>query len=355
MFPLPLMTGGRAPGHNRPMRSPRLPLDSPLPETPRLPERLRRRAGAFVFDNLYRALATGARLHPLARPARHGVEVLRNIPYRPSSNHAHQLDVYRPTGQPGPWPVVLYVHGGAFRILSKDTHWMMALGFARRGYLVLNINYRLAPRHPYPAAIEDACEALVWAMKHAAEYGGDPTRLVLAGESAGANLATALAVTTSYRRPEGFARAVWEAEVRPRAVVAACGILQVSDARRFARRKRLPGWLYDRLVEPSEAYLGGLVDPHPERELADPLLILERGEPPERPLPPFFAPVGTRDPLLDDTRRLKAALDRLGARCDARFYRGEVHAFHAMVFLPNARRCWRELYDFLDEHIPAEE
>jgi acetyl esterase len=339
----------------RPMRRPGFKSESPTLQAPPLPERLRRRAGALVFDNLYLALATGARLHPLARPARHGVEVLRNVPYRPSGDPAHWLDVYRPTGGTGPYPVVLYVHGGSFRILSKDTHWMMALGFARRGYLVLNINYRLAPRHPFPAAVEDACAALVWAMEHAADYGGDPRRLVLAGESAGANLATALAVAASYRRPEGYARAVWEAEVRPRAVVAACGILQVSDARRFARRKLLPGWLYDRLVEPSEAYLGGLVDPHPERELADPLLVLERGERPERPLPPFFAPVGTRDPLLDDTRRLKAALDRLGTRCEARFYPGDVHAFHAMVFLPSARRCWRELYGFLDEHVPAEE
>ena len=51
---------------------------------------------------------------------------------------------------------MLYVHGGGFRILSKDTHWIMGLAFARRGFLVFNIGYRLAPKHPFPAAIADA-------------------------------------------------------------------------------------------------------------------------------------------------------------------------------------------------------
>ena len=91
------------------------------------------------------------RLHPDARPERHGVQIVRDVPYLPSDRREHRLDVYRPARANGPLPVVVYIHGGGFRILSKDTHWIMALAFARRGFLVFNLSYRLAPRHRFPA------------------------------------------------------------------------------------------------------------------------------------------------------------------------------------------------------------
>ena len=311
---------------------------------------LRARAGRVLMDATWTALAQTGRL-PMAQPERHGVERLRNLPYLDSRLEAHTLDVYRPARREGPLPVVLYVHGGGFRILSMDTHWIMSLAYARRGYVVFTINYRLAPAHPFPAAVEDACAALAWVHENAARFGGDPTRLVLAGESAGANLATSLALATSYARPEPWARRVFDLGLRPRAVLPACGILQVSDVGRFARRKRLSSFLTDRLQEVEDAYLPAPA--HPERDLADPVVMLERGEAPARALPPFFAGVGTADALLDDTRRLKAALDRLGVPCAARYYPGEIHAFHAMVWRPNAKAFWRDTYAFLEEHVPV--
>ena len=307
----------------------------------------------MVVDNFFRGVASLGRLHPNARPERHGLSVERDIAYRATGLQDHLLDVWRPTAAAGPLPVVLYVHGGGFRILSKDTHWIMGLAFARRGYVVFNVNYRLAPKHPFPAAIEDVCAAYRWVLDNAARWGGDPSRLVLAGESAGANLVTSLAVAASYPRGEPWAQEVFASGGRPGAVVAACGMMQVSDPDRFRRRKpRLGTVVYDRLLEVSEAYLGQRLEPHDGCALADPLLVIERGEAPERPLPAFFLPVGTRDPLLDDTRRLCAALGKLGVPCEARYYRGEMHAFHAMVMLPAARQCWQHIYDFLDVHVP---
>src|SRR5262249_8451053 len=157
-----------------------------------------------------------------------------------SGRDHHRLDVYRPLRErrSAPWPVVLYVHGGGFRILSKDTHWMMGLAFARNGYLVFNINYRLAPRHPFPAALSDAADAYAGVARNAASFGGDLSRLVVAGESAGANLAAALAVAACYRRSEPWSRTVWDTGLVPRAALPACGILQVSDTERFSRRRR---------------------------------------------------------------------------------------------------------------------
>jgi acetyl esterase len=293
------------------------------------------------------------RLHPGAKPSRQGVRRIRDIAYRPGGSKAHLLDVYQPVEAGGPLPVVIYIHGGGFQALSKDTHWVMGLAFARRGYLVFNINYRLAPRHRFPSAMEDACAAFEWVVGNAHRWGGDVSRLALAGESAGANLVTALAVALCYERPEPWSRAARATGIRPQVVLACCGIHQVSDADRFARRKPLHSFIADILGDVERSYLpreapdspGGL-------ELADPLLLLERGEEPVHPLPAFHLPVGTADPLLDDTRRLAAALDRLGVPCEAAYYEGKPHAFHAVVLGSSAKRCWRDMLGFLEAHLP---
>lgn len=306
----------------------------------------RKRVGSRLVEGFFRYGARMLSLHPRAKPELHGVEVLKNLPYVPGAGEEHHLDVYRPVERSAPLPVVLYVHGGGFRILSKDSHFIMGLAFAKRGFVVFNINYRLAPRHRYPAALEDCATALAWVVENAAAYGGDASRLVLAGESAGANLVTAMSVAASWPREEPFARRIHDLGVVPRATLPACGILQVTDVERFARRRKLPKFIEDRLLEVSSAYLP--TDPTAPVPLADPLLLLEGAAPPARPLGPFFIPCGTKDPLLDDSRRLSRALDRLGVRNEAPVYEGELHAFHAMTWRPNAKRCWRETYAFLD-------
>jgi acetyl esterase len=314
--------------------------------------RMRQAVGAAVVDNFFRATAHTAKWLPIAHPRLHGVEVIRNVRYLDGRDRSHTLDIYRPRKREGKVPIVLYIHGGGFRILSKDSHWLFGLVFARRGYLVLNVGYRLAPKHPFPAAIQDVCAAYEWLVKHAEEYGGDLDRIVLAGESAGANLATALTLATTFERVEPWARKVFDLGVVPKAVIPACGMLQVSDPERYIRRKRLPVWVSDRLVEVADAYLKGVKVRHPrELDLCDPVCLLERDVVSERPLPPFFTFVGTADPLLDDTRRLKVALERRRVRCDVRYYPGEMHAFHAFVFRGNARSCWKESFAFLDQNV----
>ncbi|MGZ3440424.1 MAG: alpha/beta hydrolase [Polyangia bacterium] len=314
--------------------------------------RARIKAGAFVVDNLFRGLAAAGRLHPDANPARHGIEVTRDLAYREGGAVEHLLDVWRPTNFPQPLPIVFYVHGGGFRFLSKDTHWIMALAFARAGYLVFNVSYRLAPAHPFPAAVKDVADAWRWMLAHAGEYGGDLSRIVVAGESAGANLAMGLTLSTCYRRDEPHARAVFDAGVVPRACLPMCGMLQVSDPARFARCKKLPRFIADRIDEVAEAYLFGHEHATPdELELADPLRVIERGDKPERPLPPFFAAVGTADPVLDDTRRLEAALARAGVPAEVHYYPREPHAFHALVFRKHARACWRATFAFLERTL----
>ncbi|HWU89541.1 MAG TPA: alpha/beta hydrolase [Kofleriaceae bacterium] len=318
-----------------------------------------RRTRSLAAETFFETLSGVAALHPAARPERHGIEVERDVRYGDDAAW-HRLDVYRPVARPRPWPVVFYVHGGAFHLLSKDTHWLMGLAFARFGYLVVNISYRLAPRHPYPAAVEDTCVAYRWLASRIAELGGDPDRVAVAGESAGGNLITALTLTVCQRRAEPWARAVYDTGLVPRAALPFCALLEVSRPERFAERRRLPRWIDGMIRDASASYLHGHPPgPSAETELADPLRVLELaaglpGEPHfERPLPAFFAPVGTRDPLLDDTRRLEKALEALSVPCEARYYPGGIHAFHALVWDPAARRCWRDALAFLDRHMPA--
>ena len=318
------------------------------------PEPLHSRLAGKAVEAFYWGGATLGALHPFARPGRHGIERLDDIPYRRSGHPAHRLDIYRPYGCDNA-PVVLYIHGGGFRFMSKETHWLMGLGFARRGYLVVSINYRLAPRHPFPAALVDACHAFDWVCNNVADYGGDPQRLVVAGESAGANLAANVTLASCVEFDEAWMQKVWQHQRVPRAAILACGIFQVSRPQRFREKiKNLPDWLYHRIAEVYRDYL----EPSSYRRrqssrLADPVVVLEELDEPDRPLPPVFAPVGTSDPLLDDTRRLERALERLGAPCTARYYPDESHAFHAFLWRSRARKCWRETYEFLDQYVPV--
>lgn len=314
----------------------------------------RRRVGALALDGFFELSARLGKLHPQARPARHGVELLRDVPYELDARPEHLLDVYRPLQRSGPLPAVLYVHGGGFRILSKDTHWVMGLAFARAGYVVFNISYRLAPNDPFPAALTDCGAALAWVLRNGAEFGADVDQLVLAGESAGANLVTALCASCCYRRDEPWAQQVFDLGIVPQVLLPYCGMLQVSDVQRFGRQApRLSPWLLDHLDQVSRGYLGGDAQRLGAAiDLADPLVWLERGERPDRPWPATMAAVGTRDPLLDDTRRLGRALRRLGAQVDDRYYPGELHAFHAFTFRKQARQCWRDTYRFLERQLP---
>ena len=101
-------------------------------------------------------------------------------------------DVVVPGGR-GPHPVLVYLHGGGWVSGSPRTHRKLAHRFAEAGFLVVNVDYRLAPEHPFPAGFEDCVAALRWAAREAPRFHGDPSRLAVGGDSAGANLAAAAA------------------------------------------------------------------------------------------------------------------------------------------------------------------
>jgi acetyl esterase len=286
------------------------------------------------------------------RPSRGNIEVKRDIAYGPTDGRDHKLDVYVPTRAARPLPIVMYVHGGGFAMLSKDTHRVMAIAFARRGYLVFNINYRMGQKNPFPAPLEDAATALQWVHRHAVEYGGDPERIAIAGESAGGNLVAALAIANASRRPEPFLERMYDANINLRATISTYPFADVAEIDSMLENPRYPQWLKSQLFDAASAYLGsGVFRAADASHLASPLLVLENGFAPTRPLTPFFLSVGTRDPLLSQSRRLKAALDRLGTECELLVSPGEIHGFDAMYWRHAAQQKWSSAHSFLAKHV----
>jgi acetyl esterase len=103
---------------------------------------------------------------------------------------------------PDPQPLTVYLHGGGFTIGDLDTHDEACRILCAEGRIhVLSVEYRLAPEHPFPAALDDTRAALRWAQAHAAELGADPARVALGGDSAGGNLAAVISLETRGEGP----------------------------------------------------------------------------------------------------------------------------------------------------------
>ncbi|RJP42014.1 MAG: alpha/beta hydrolase [Desulfobacteraceae bacterium] len=319
-------------------------------------ERQRRRFRQIrrtLFENAFRLLA---RIHDFSKAQQAAAvrcEKIADIPYLTDGNPDHLLDIYRPKHAAHPLPVMLYIHGGGFVMCDKDTHRGIGLIYADHGHVVFNVNYRLAPRHPYPAALADVGRAYAWVVENAARYGGDPGRIIIAGESAGGNLTLAMAAACCFRMDAPEALPIWDVGVVPKIIMVMCGFLQVSDPHRFSRVcppinpfSRSLGLQIARDV--SRAYLGRTYRrPHPDRILADPLLVLESNITEARPFPSVYAMSGNSDIIVDDTRRLEGALKKRGIRHAARYFPRQGHAFHLLGISRQADLFWQDNLDFL--------
>jgi acetyl esterase len=154
---------------------------------PRPPMELERGAGAAATAAKLRAAATPQ--GPLEFP---GITV--SDTRVDGGGHQIPVRVYRPEGA-GPFPAMLNFHGGGWVLgnLAMDDKRCARMA-AEAGVMVLSVDYRLAPEHPYPAAIEDGMAVLRWAEGGAAPFNADPERLAISGSSSGGNIAAALAL-----------------------------------------------------------------------------------------------------------------------------------------------------------------
>jgi acetyl esterase/lipase len=267
------------------------------------------------------------------------VEVVRDLPY--AEHPALRLDLWRHAGiktraHGALAPVVVCIHGGAFNALSKDSHWMFAPPLVRGGYLVAHVDYRLAPQHTYPDALQDVCAATLWIHAHIHSFGGDPNHLVFLGDSAGANLAVAVALLCSIQRPEPFAQRLFAAQIQPRAVLAAFGAYQVTQRSDFWVANTLHGH-----------YLRSARGAQTDVALADPVAWLASRPQVCRALPPFYLTTCRSDVTKSDSLALQRELDAVGAANEFREYADGFHVFPMVWFTQLSQNYWRDTLAFL--------
>jgi acetyl esterase/lipase len=226
-------------------------------------------------------------LRDLARPFRMtkpDVEVIRDINYREGGSRA-RLDIYRPRDvELSDAPVLIQVHGGGWAIGDKREQGLMLMNrMAERGWVCVAINYRLAPKHPFPAQIIDVKKAIAWTKEHIASYGGDPSYTVITGGSAGGHLSSLAALTPDVKEYQpGFE----DADTRVSACVPFYGIYDMAG---------LSGKKYD--VEMRDRFLAPIIfKKSPRTDLRDFLLASPITHVSED-APDFFVIHGTHDGL----------------------------------------------------------
>lgn len=237
-------------------------------------------------------------------PLPEGTRVLEDIAYVPGGHERQKLDLYLPpTGSR--WPLVVAIHGGAFRMGSKEGE--PAGVFVGRGFAVAAINYRLSQHAVFPAQIEDGKAAVRWLRANAARYGYDPERVASYGASAGGHLAAMLGTAGDAKVFEVGANL--EVSSRVQAVVDFFGptdFLQMD-----AHRPSPEAMVHDTPDSPESQLVGGPIRDNPDRVArANPITYVTPDD------PPFLVVHGDADLLVPhhQSELLEAALRKAGVR-----------------------------------------
>jgi acetyl esterase/lipase len=297
-------------------------------------------------------------LRQLAMPFRvhdDEVEVIKDVAY---AEHGRRglLDVYRRRdvaveGGPGGAPVLLQVHGGAWTIGSKTGQGIpLMLHMAARGWVCIAINYRLSPRHPFPAHLVDVKRAIAWIRENGSSYGADPGFIAITGGSAGGHLAALAALTPND--PE-YQPGFENADTSVQAAVPHYGVYDFAGVTGAPRVRRMrDGFLGPRVM---------FKDPRSDLaafEKASPLLRVNADA------PPFFVIHGRSDSLVgvDQARQFVRALREVsGHTVGYAELPGTQHAFDVFPSIRSAHvvrgvdRFLRFTYDaWQDERVTAE-
>ena len=222
---------------------------------------------------------------------------------------------------------VLYLHGGGYVIGSINTHRALGASVSRAAKArVLVIDYRLAPEHPHPAAVDDAVSAYQWLL----QQGISPNRITLAGDSAGGGLVVATLVALRDKREKlpaaGVCLSPW------------VDLEGIGDSM-TARAHLDPMVQRDHLVRMAGFYLGDL---HPRTPLAAPLYADLSG------LPPLYIQVGTAETLLDDATRIAERARKAGVDVTLELWDDMIHVFQAFApMLPEGQQAVDKIGEYL--------
>ena len=269
-------------------------------------------------------------------PLPEGVSEFRNIPYGPYGDFS-LLDVYIPEGAEGPLPTIVSIHGGGYVYGSKEIYRRYGMDMARRGFAFVNFNYRLSPKWKFPTPLIDTNAVLHWVVHNASRYQLDPDRIILLGDSAGAQMTSHYAAI--FTNPAFAAHFPLKLpKINIRAVGLYCGMYDMS-ARAKEKRK---GIQLD--------YLGK------EKNISgdDPRLqVLENITP---DFPPAFLCTGTNDFLRPCCQPMHEFLQKKGIDAQWKCYgvegpEGMGHVFHVNILLPEAVQCNDDAAAFFQKYV----
>jgi acetyl esterase len=228
----------------------------------------------------------------------------------PGATGALPARVYRPDDE-GPVPTIVFLHGGGFVIGDIETHDNQCRMVCREvGAVVVSVAYRLAPEAPFPAPVEDCVAATRWVAEHIAEFGGDPDRLAIAGDSAGGNLA---AVVAQVARDEGGPQLAAQLLVYPSTDFAGDYASRTENAEGYFLTLADMEWFATHYIGEGSDLTDRRLSPLLAEDLAG--------------LPPAVIVTAEYDPLRDEGEAYAQALERAGVPVTLRRYDGLIHGF----------------------------
>ena len=252
----------------------------------------------FIPALLLPAFASYAQTTPAGKPT-----TTKNIPYVANGAPRQNFDLHLP-GPKGaqPFPLIVWIHGGAWKLGSKD--WDNAGFLVKQGYAIASIDYRFTTDAPFPAQIQDCNTALNFILAHAADYGIDPKRFIVAGGSAGGHLALLLGMA---RNEKDFGA---NPAIKPLAIVDFFGPADftklLDDLKAIHSDQGMKD--YEGAVP---LLLGAEADQAPDKaKIASPITYVAADN------PPVLIIHGGKDPEVppDQSRRLHDALDKAGVK-----------------------------------------
>lgn len=253
------------------------------------------------------------------RPLPEGVRALRDVEYVPGGGNAQSLDLYLVKSD-RPLPLIIWIHGGAFR--SGDKAQCPAIALTRSGYAVASLNYRLSKQAVFPAAIEDCKTAVRWLRAHAREHNLDPDHFGAWGSSAGGHLAALLGTSGGVKQFEGCGGNL-EFSSRVQAV---CDWFGPTDFTQMEAHALTPGkpFNHDAADSPESTFIGGPVQENKDKaRAANPITYVTPDD------PPFLIMHGDKDRLVPHHQSvlLDAALKKAGVEVTFHTVQGAGHGF----------------------------
>lgn len=274
------------------------------------------------------------RIRDEAIPLPQGVDQCRNVSYG-SRGDWNLLDVYFPQGTKGALPTIVSIHGGGYVYGSKEIYRRYGMDMAKRGFAFVNFNYRLAPKWKFPTPLHDTNAVMEWICKNAQRYHLDPQRILLVGDSAGAQLASQYAAMVT--NPDYAAH--FQMHIPPIRVCCLglyCGLYDMKAESASPRK----GLQLD--------YLGkALPDDDPRFRVLENI---------NSSFPPAFIATARHDSLRENAEPMYNFLREKGIEARWHCYGSEEneavgHVFHVNIALEDAKQCNDDSAAFFRKYI----